>query len=495
VDVHKDETSLRPARLTSRLNARLIGSISGRLHIVAGRFASPRAPSHGSYKNLSFYLLIFLCVMVLGALSAGFLARGHSRPAEAVGRVIDPGSLELVRAEPIVFSPESRLAFAIPEDDLTRILRLVEPFSSGLTSSLCVHILSAHGLDAKFEHNPIASNRELLKVFTDDAIGRARLGSPPMVRTRHGVCANASTGSSKERHYDQTLACLAQLGLPLSTPIRVGAETLSLRDVLRDSIACFELRQSEMEWTAIAYASYLPPHRSWMNKFGETYTFDQLADEILSRDPGKASCCGCHLVDALLLLHRINREVAGFLSSEVDRRITDRLGEIVRAARSSQHPDGHWGPAWNRGLASGSETRGPAPESILPGDQLLATSHITHWMMDLPEGFRVPESVLLRAASWIHANLKEATPEFVRQNFCPCSHGAWVLRMISTASAGSPTEPDPSSPKPKDTSTGRGATPRPHPVSREGGDLGQCVVGPMLSVDGGRFVHLRKPIP
>lgn len=338
-------------------------------------------------------------------------------------------SLGVLDPTPIVLRSEPPTTRGLDEGRLASILRKVEPPRSALPASYCLHALSAHGLDASFADARVATGRDLLRVFTDDAFARSVLGAPAMLRTRHGI-RPASQGGGRESHYDQTLGCLAQLGVPLSTPVTVGLETRSLRDVLGDSIASFELDEGEIEWTAIAYASYLPPRVSWANKFGDQFTFDQLVAELLERDLSQASCCGCHIVDALILLLRIDREVAPLLAAATRSRAVGRVAQLTRSATASQGGDGSWEPDWHRGLHR------PVPGGRRPSDEsvagrLLATSHVVHWMMTLPLGERPSGPSLRDAIAWIAGTLADVKPDFVAKNYCPCSHGAWVLRIAT----------------------------------------------------------------
>jgi hypothetical protein len=366
-------------------------------------------------------------VILIGSGQRWFSGSAEGNQTQAVS----PDTVDSLRPARLDFQPGATSGFVAPERELARILHQVEPLQSGMSASLCLHSLMAHGLDARFENNRIRSGRDLIRLFTDDRFGRAYFGAPVMIRTRHGLrpVTEQDVAATTEKHYDQTLGCLAQLGLPLTQPIIVDGTTWSLRDVLRDSIACFELRQSEIEWTVLAYATYIPPHREWVNKFGERFSFDELANELLNRDLKNASCCGGHVVEAVLTLLKADRSVADVLSPTVRRRLSDRLREFVQAAITEQAADGSWGPRWFQATSSVRERPWPDNRRVEP--RLLATSHIAHWMMYLPDELRVPRDALHRAHRWLYLTLKDVTPEFVQENFCPCSHGALVLRENS----------------------------------------------------------------
>lgn len=345
---------------------------------------------------------------------------------------IDLQSLHLVKDRPTHFEPFPSKLHGPLGQALPRILRQVEPTAAALPASLCLHVLNAHGLDGQFQSSLIGSSQQLLRLFTNDAAGRAYFGAPVIFRTRSGLRVRSSPddGAAREKHYDQTLGCFAQLGLPLSLPIQVGGASLALRDLLRDSIASFDLRQVEIEWTAIAFTAYLPPHRSWVNKFGDHFSFDQLADELERRDLTKASCCGCHVVEAMLQLLRVNEEVATVLTPAVRDRLAARLQTLVRAVAAEQASDGSWGPRWFG--ASGSQAATAWPDTQRVEARLLATSHLAHLLMNLPPRLALGDDRLQRSLEWLDDQLKDVDQGFVQENFCPCSHGAWVLRIASS---------------------------------------------------------------
>ena len=181
------------------------------------------------------------------------------------------------------------------------------------SSSTLLHLLRVHGKSGQIEGGEPSSGEAILKLLTDESAGAAYFGQSPVVHTASGARfptreKSPTDDRSLEQHRDQTLAGLGELGLPLSYPLKVGDRTASLRDVLRDSIANFHLRQEEIAWTAMAYVLYLPPIRAWANRYGERFTFDDLADELQRRPMDKESCAGIHILCALTLLARVNAE-------------------------------------------------------------------------------------------------------------------------------------------------------------------------------------------
>jgi hypothetical protein len=321
----------------------------------------------------------------------------------------------------------------LPEAETQAIRRLSHPLKKGMTASLVLHVLHAHGLDATFDRPLLGSGAELLALFTDDRSSRAFFGEPTMIRTRHGIrwAVNPEDASAREYHRDQLLGAIAELGLPLSTPFQISGAQHTAFDLLQDSIANYSNEQVEIEWTAFAYALYLPPTKSWRNKYGQAFTFDDLAKEVINRPLDSGSCTGSHLVWAMIAIDRADRVAGPLLSAPVRETLTSRLREIVDAAVHAQNPDGSWGSDWNaRLLPAGHIHDAPSSYDSLK-HQRLATSHIPEWLMHLPEELTVPDEVVHRAGRWLFRQWRNVHDEsFVAENFCPCSHAAAVLGVL-----------------------------------------------------------------
>jgi hypothetical protein len=215
----------------------------------------------------------------------------------------------------------------------------------------------------------------------------------------------------------------------------VGGEVFTFQDFLADSIANFHLDQEEIEWSALAYVCWLPPHRVWTNKYGETFSFDRLATELIERPLTESVCAGSHLVQAMIVLARVDREHCPILSSRIRDKLKNRLTAIVRAAETAQAPDGSWGVDWHERPFNqqDGQTCSGGRESL--SERLLATSHISEWIMLLPEELQVSDDRLRRAGHWLYKELRGLDSQAVLANFCPCTHGAIVLQMIRNGAA------------------------------------------------------------
>lgn len=324
------------------------------------------------------------------------------------------------------------------------ILQLSHPLPEGMTASLALHTLKTHGTSQSFDHSQIANGADLLRALINDRVGAETFGSPTLVRTRYGVRAALvpSDLRAAEHHRDQLLAVLGELGYPAATEMIVGEVSFSVRDLIADSLANYHADQAEIGWTAMAYALYLPPRKQWVNKFGETFTFDDLAETVLTRSLHKESCVGSHLVWATLALYRVDREFTPLVSEMMRSRLHRRIQEYVDAAISNQNADGSWGSDWY-GVESMPERwlhNVPDPDSF--HSKLVATSHIPQWLMAMPSNIDVPDTILHEAGRWLIRVLGAADhPPSPTEHFCPVSHAGSFLQTINAEPSEGYSEP------------------------------------------------------
>jgi hypothetical protein len=342
---------------------------------------------------------------------------------------------EAARGEPLPIRPLVRALLPLPAARMHWLREQVRPpVMSRLNSSYCLHLLRVHGRPSASAPGPSAAETDPLRLLTVAEAGRAYFGHTALVRTRSGVCFPTGTveaarkDGSLEVHRDHTLAAFAELGLPLAMPLVVDGAPAALRDVLRDSIANFHLDQKELAWTALAYALYLPPVRSWTNQFGEEYTFDDLAGALLGSSLQEASCGGVHVLYTLTILLRADA-LAPIFSEAVRARLRAYLADGVAVATKAQGEDGSWPPTWNTPLLPKAAREGLSPEDTA-ATRLIMTGHLAEWMLYLPDGLRPTDEVLRRAAVWLLAALSAASPAERERDFCPCSHACCVLRQL-----------------------------------------------------------------
>jgi len=340
------------------------------------------------------------------------------------------------RATPLQIAPTIPGHVIFDRDSLGWMRRhLQPPPDKPVSASFCLHLLRLYGKNATFQHPTLKTGDTILAVLTNDTASASFFGAPHSLRTTYGVrfpsdkSESGRTALEVDAHRDHTLAVLSELGVPLSFPVTVNNERLSLSEVLKDSIATFHLQQKELAWTATAYILLLPPHREWTNRFGERFTFDQLISELLSRPLHKDSCSGTHLLVALTLAARAN-DINSFLTEPMRLRLHRFLDAAVTAACETQQADGSWLPTWNRAL---HESASPPRSATIDGpiDRLLVTGHLTEWLLYLPRQHQPHLSTFERAAKWLQAELVKALPTKDDAVLCPYAHAFGVLQTLS----------------------------------------------------------------
>jgi hypothetical protein len=359
-------------------------------------------------------------------------------------RLLDPGTARdpllcaPIREVPLSIPPVHRPLLPITASEIKKLGNLIAPFPGRENSvSAFLHMLRVHRLDGIFVHERFPSSKKILECLTDEECGRAYFGYPPFVETRNGIQYLPRDGPStpfgwRENHRDYVLASFAELGLPLSFSITFPHTASCLREVLLDSMANFHLNQEEIQWTALAYSLYMPPANSWVNRFGERNSFDDLARELLSRPYEHASCGGTHQLVACAILARVDQQQPVLSPKDRDS-LTEGLQKAARRALMAQCPDGSWYPDWFKEpnlLRAGSAI--PADSATL-GGRLLVTSHLAEALLYLPSNASVPDQALRLAGVWLYHQLRTASREDLKQNLCPFTHSVRVLQLLSSA--------------------------------------------------------------
>ena len=311
------------------------------------------------------------------------------------------------------------------------VARLARPHPQDLAEVL--HVLRVFGPDASIPMAGEPSGIKVLDLALDYERSRAyfRTG-PTLIDTRDGVrCRKVETSDlnkrhEKEAHEDQLLAALAELGVPLGHVLTTSRGARSVRRLLDDALAKFDLKQPEIEWSALAFALYVPPRVSWQDRFGTRTTFDDLAAEMMRRpfDETRA-CAGTHLVYSLTVMLRVD-EMTPVFTEPVRRQVRSYLERLVAAAVRNQWPDGVWDLNWYADApAMPKRNEGEGWTSVL------ATGHQVEWLAILPTDLLPPRPPLLRALRWLHGQLQAASEAQLTEHFCPYSHAGRVLSVTS----------------------------------------------------------------
>lgn len=392
-----------------------------------------RTPSADQKRSLRLGGIVFGVVLI--ALGGPLLFHRWTRAQPSQAGIDDLANRS---GHPIPLLPVAKINYPVPESDLHEFLRRLRPSPDEVVSaSRWLHLLHVTG--PALRHYYHGQEISAVNLFTEADLGSEYFGAAVFSATHHGIRyrasgENLSFARTQEVHRDQVLAHLGELGLSLSTPLVEKGHDYRLYDVLRDSVANFHLAQDELEWTAFAYALYFPPAKQWTNKFGQSFSFDDLALALVDRSLANRPCAGVHVAWALVALYRVDTEHAPILSREVRQRLQRRLMAHVHAAVQSQQPDGSWPTDWHRDPASKDSSRSSASDDDL-ASHLLATGHVAEWLVYVPPEFEIPTALLTRSADWLYRTLRQLPADLVQDRFCPVSHATHALALMAAEQA------------------------------------------------------------
>ncbi len=325
---------------------------------------------------------------------------------------------------------------SIDIDEINPILVRLRPVLADSLSGL-LHSLHLFGPELEVESTagPVSAVDLICDAALTKKVGKRFGDGDTLAKTRYGLrfpvifpWALAINQSNTESHPGQGLATFASLGVPLNTPIVLSNGSKDrVASILNDVVANFTL-EGEIYWDAAALALYLPPERSWTNKFGTKYDFDMLVDELIKRPVAGSPCVGTHALIDLTILLRADAETP-LLSDSGRKAVRTHLKKVVDRLREVQDAEGGWSPHW-------SETQPPA-DPVLASDAVLTVGHHLEWMMLLPSDIRPDRELLKRALSrclsLLQVNTKD--PAWIRKHYCPAVHAARSVWLLSEPAA------------------------------------------------------------
>jgi len=331
----------------------------------------------------------------------------------------------------------------IPEMDLGNrsgveivLKRVVDNADDSLSTLL--HLQHLFGANATTKQRSTDSPSLISDLICNGDLARKHFGyGSVLAKTRHGLrfpllepWALALDQSVTQSHPGQGLASLASAGVAKNTPVTVHDQLgpFFVKDIFNDVVANFFL-DGEIYWDAVGIAIYLPPQKTWTNKFGEEYSFDQLVEELIRRPPADSSCSGTHGLISLTIMLRVDLEVS-ILSSAVRKRLDSHLREVVDCLQTGQTSEGGWGRDW-----WAPRPGDPMPSSSRQSDDdvILSTGHHLEWLMLLPVDLQ-PSSETVNVAARHLLRLLLARSEdaaWLRENFCPATHAARSIGLLS----------------------------------------------------------------
>ena len=336
-----------------------------------------------------------------------------------------------MRENPLRIGPLYDCPDVVSDAQLRRALLRLRPRLAGPKTLLADvdHALRCWGPDAQFDDPEFASGADLRALLTDTRCFTKLygLGQPPaMYDTPFGVCCRVKEGIASTSHTDHTLACLAEVGTPLSYPIVTPSRQATFRAMIEQALHDFNLNQIEYEWSAKTFSLFLPPTTRWNSTEGQTLSFDLLADRIMRERLPRGVCYGMHRLYGLMAFLRLDDQTP-ILSPGMRGRITRFLKDANRQLVANQHADGFWNGDWPLAPPASSEPTKKA------GDQLhfriVVTGHALEYWALAPEELQPKRAVVVAAANWIVRTVDTVSEDELRANFSFLSHAVRGLAL------------------------------------------------------------------
>jgi hypothetical protein len=375
-------------------------------------------------RNVQYFLTIQVVVLgLIAALGAYRLRVMHSQ------RQLPP-----LQETPLTFGPLYDYDVVVSDEQLHRVLLKLRPRLNGEKTVLghIDHALRCWGPDADFRDPKYVTGQEMRDLLLDHRKFAEIYGpkTPPLLIDKGpGVAVRTQEGNWTCSHTDHTLACLAEVGTPLSYPVITPQRTATYRDLLEQSLREFSLNQAEYEWSAMTYALFLPPTtRPWMTSESQWVDFDSVADRIMREALPRGVCMANHRLYTLVIFLRVN-ERTPILSDATRERILEFLGDATRRLVKNQHPDGFWNDEWPYSVPLTREPTNREGDRL--GERMLATGHALEWWAMAPEPDRVhpPRPVLVSAAQWLVRAVDGLSDDDVLRDYSYLSHVARALAL------------------------------------------------------------------
>lgn len=295
--------------------------------------------------------------------------------------------------------------------------------------SYLLHHLLNWGQHSQFPQSAVAlSGPKMLAILAEGQSDPLYLPRRPLLYRDHdGRSRLARPGEiASESHPDQILASFASLGLPSTFVLHSEDASASIADLIEDAMSNFHLH-GELEWTIIALASYAPTSKTWTNRWGRIYSFDAIAEHLLSQPIEEGACNGTHKLFALAVLLRVNSEQR-LISPKTHILITNYLADCISRLSAHQRISGQWTPDWPHPLASPDQEK--YDQAIFGEARMVqVTGHHLEWLAIAPRDLNISLETSSRALKWCLGAL-ERVKSVDETVLCPYSHCFRILQRF-----------------------------------------------------------------
>jgi hypothetical protein len=215
--------------------------------------------------------------------------------------------------------------------------------------------------------------------------------------------AGSKTGQG---HEDQWLGYLSLIGLPDTTPIKVGGKTYTVRDLVTQ--AQWDIYDGmEATWSLMGFTAYLPLDAKWKAKNGSEWTIERVVGMEAGQDLRRSACGGMHRLTALTVaLQRYIKEsgasgkdpTGGWLAAY--NKIYGDNGAIA-IMKAYQQPDGSFSSDYFNGARSTGDI----------GQRIGTTGHTLEFIAIAVPDNQLDEPWLVQAVAYL-CDMLEQTQEY-----------------------------------------------------------------------------------
>lgn len=347
-----------------------------------------------------------------------------------------------LRETPLVVPPLYDYEVVVSDEQLRRVLnKLRPPFRGDETKINHIdHAMRfwtaevefpkpAPGADREGPNRRTISGKQMRQLLTDHRAMVQVYGPEAtslLTDEPTGVGTRVQKGITTSSHVDHTVACLAEVGTPLSFPVFTPTRQTTYRELVEHTFRDFRLNQVEYEWSALTFALFLPPVRQWRTTEGQQMSFDRLARRIMrERQPGGV-CYGNHRLHTLTVMLRVDEDHS-ILSPEVRRAVLDYLQQQTVLLVAHQHPDGFWNGDWP--LAPPPDSKPSDRNGDRLQERLLATGHALEWWALAPAELHPPRPVLASAGQWLVREIDNLSEEDTVAWYTYLTHAGRALAL------------------------------------------------------------------
>lgn len=357
-------------------------------------------------------------------------------------------------AEAISFhypSPPIPVDARAPDDFLKFCIDAIKPNKHSDTGEI-LHSLIAY---SQLAENASLFSAAEFQALADQLLTRGAGRHPRFGITRHGLrfFQVGDKQSDGESHPYQALAVLAELGVSRNKTFSIEDRHFEIGDLVSDCEAMFDLK-GEIEWSVAALYIYSPLRRNITNRYGESFTLDQIANALMKREPGIGPCLGCHVIEALNVIRLAVEKGNQYISTETVSRIDRYFHNLEEFLPNLQSDEGcfvvEWGAAWMQSAAYVNWRTGFDPSFVVRtrpkmrgSDSLdwkmISTTHHLKWLMLTGKINKLDRKSLIAANEFLKHGMKQlairaksvARQGHERPAYCPLSHGLHVLSLLN----------------------------------------------------------------